>query len=114
MAYTPNEITTTVVNEEVANELEALAESYEEVANKLRFQAEHLRKGFTITLQVTTSQVQHPNNMAEAQRIAEVLNHTPEELDGDVSDEEVKTAFADPLPEPVKWLMNPENEDEEE
>lgn len=95
MAHMPSEITVQVANLEVAAELDELADTYEEVAQKLRFQAEHLRKGFPITLQITTSQVTPPNSMAEAERIADILNPTPtsEELDGDVSDKEVKAVF---------------------
>jgi hypothetical protein len=57
MANTPNQVTITVTNAEVAAELEALATAYEETVQKLRYEADRLRQGFNLTLNVSATQV---------------------------------------------------------
>ncbi|WNO27856.1 hypothetical protein SEA_HUWBERT_107 [Microbacterium phage Huwbert] len=60
MANIPNQVTLTVTNAEVAAELEALALAYEDTVQKLRYEADRLRQGFTLTLDVRATQVHMP------------------------------------------------------
>ncbi|MEG2887230.1 MAG: hypothetical protein RR853_08905 [Aurantimicrobium sp.] len=50
-------MTITVTNAEVAAELEALAQAYEDTVQKLRYEADRLRQGFQLTLNVSATQV---------------------------------------------------------
>lgn len=105
----PNQVIVTVTNMEVANELEALALAYEETVNKLRYEAERLRQGFTLTLDVRATQVHIPapeyklydvDEEAIAERIREASLKT---------DPEVKT-----LPQEAIDLIDSMTKSEEE
>ena len=53
MAHMPNLMHVTVTNAEVAHKLESMADAYDELAQICRRQAESLRTGFEIALEIT-------------------------------------------------------------
>lgn len=59
MAQMPNSMTVTVTQSPMAAELETLALQHEEFANLCRAQADRLRHGFELTLQLQATQVMH-------------------------------------------------------
>jgi hypothetical protein len=60
MAHMPNQVTVHITQGELAQQLEELALQYEEVVQTLRWQAENLRSGFDLTLDIRATQVSQP------------------------------------------------------
>lgn len=66
MAHMPSEIKVSVTVNELAEQLELLAQGHEVMANEIRRQAEQLRKGVDLTLNFTATQVK-PNPTPEGE-----------------------------------------------
>ncbi|AVR56976.1 hypothetical protein PBI_TRISCUIT_104 [Microbacterium phage Triscuit] len=111
MATIPNQVVVHITQTELAQQLEELALQYEEVVQTLRWQAENLRSGFDLTLDVRATQVSQPVAKKPEPEVMEgvcgdtLINPTPEELDGDISDEEVAEALGEPQTAAGKFLF---------
>lgn len=52
----PNKVNVTVTMKELADEFEALAVTYEELVQKIRYEADRLRQGYELSLDIRATQ----------------------------------------------------------